>query len=334
MEYMATASTDRSVGLTNMKTRDTIYLQGHADCVYGCSFSPNSEQIASCSNDGTVIIWNSNDGEKSSQFKAHQLLARSVCWSPNGEYIATGSNDQSISVWSINRFTRRQQYNNLGGWVRDIEWHNNGLLAGVGNDPNLNIFDVRQKKGLVLQIPTQSKGDLSSLSFHYSGDCIAVGSFDRVVRIFDLRTGKLLQRHSAHTDAVTRVAFRPYSEDLLSVGRDHLARLWDLKAAKVSAVFDNHTDYALGCSWLPSARGFVTSGEDRRINAYRIKEGKVDPSSLEFDDGDILDALEKMQMEISNLADTMKALDKRLLLQEEKLQWLSDIDLPKTRNPK
>ena len=35
-----------------------------------------------------------------------------------------------------------------------------------------------------------------------------------------------------------------------------------------------------------------------------------------------------MQREITSLATTMKALDKRLLLQEEKIQWLADIDEP------
>ena len=38
-----------------------------------------------------------------------------------------------------------------------------------------------------------------------------------------------------------------------------------------------------------------------------------------------------MQNDISNLAATMKSLDKRLLLQEEKLQWLIDIDEPITK---
>lgn len=35
-----------------------------------------------------------------------------------------------------------------------------------------------------------------------------------------------------------------------------------------------------------------------------------------------------MQYELTNLANTMNSIDKRLLLQEEKLQWLIDIDDP------
>ena len=84
----------------------------------------------------------------------------------------------------------------------------------------------------------------------------------------------------------------------------------------------------LGCCWLPSSRGFVTCGEDRRICAYKVEDRPTDPGTLEYDGGDIAYALERMQRELTSLATTMKALDRRLLLQEEKIQWLSDIEEP------
>ena len=326
MLYLASASTDRSVGLTNLINRKTIYLQGHQDTVLDVKFSPNATQLASSSTDGTAILWDTQSGEKVGQFKGHQLTVRAVCWSPDGKYIATASNDQTAVVWSLNRFTKRHVLNGINGWVRDVKWFDN-TIAIAGNDDKVLIFDARNGK-CVQKIPTGTAADITSLSFHNSGTCIASGSFDQMVRIWDLRTASLLQRHAAHTAPITRVVFNPYDDDLLSVGKDRCARIWSLKKATISSVFRHHDSGVLGCCWLPSSRGFITCGEDRKIVAYKVEQNGNDINDYELDGGNLLAALEKMQSELNNLTNTMNTLDKRLLLQEEKLQWLADIDDP------
>ncbi|OHT01468.1 hypothetical protein TRFO_31694 [Tritrichomonas foetus] len=332
MLYIASASTDRSVGLTNLLTRHTNYLQSHQDSVLNVAFSPNATQLVSCSTDGSAILWDTASGEKLGQFKGHQLLVRSVCWSPDGKYIATASNDQTAVIWSLNRFTKRHVLNGINGWVRDVKWHGN-TIAIAGNDKNVLVFDTRTGKN-VQKIPTGTSADITSISFHHSGSCIASGSFDQMVRVWDLKTSSLLQRHAAHTAQITRVVFNPYDDDLLSVGKDGCARLWSMKTASIVACFRQHDSAVLGCCWLPSSRGFVTSGDDRRICAYKVEDRANDPNKYDLDGGDILSALDRMQAELTNLASTMNSLDKRLLLQEEKLQWLEDIDEPIRRAAK
>lgn len=332
MTILASASTDGSVGFTNFQTRQTNYCQNHGDPVYGVSFSPNSQYLISCSNNGKVILWDCKENEEIGSFKAHELTIRSVCWSPDGKYIATSSNDQTASIWSLNRFTKRQVLTGLKGWIRDIKWSGN-TIAVAGNDSQVLLFDSRTGKPS-LSIPTSSSSDVSSISFHNSGQCIAAASYDHIVRIWDLRTSSILQKHSAHTDSVLRVSFNPYNEDLLSVGRDGYAKIWDLKTGTVSLSCQNHSSSVLGCCWLPSSQGFLTSGEDHRICSYKISDTGIDPLSLDYQDGDILDTLEKMQNDISRLVSTMKSIDQRLLLQEERLQWLEDIDTKISRKRK
>jgi WD40 repeat protein len=329
MRYLASASSDRSAGVTSLKTRNTRYFQGHQDAVYCVAFSPNSASLVSCSSDGTALLWDVTSGEKIGSFRGHQLTVRSVCWSPDGQYIATASNDQTAAIWSLNRFTRRQVLGGIKSWVRDVKWSGN-TVAICGNDPNFIAFDSRTGKP-AQTIATGATGDLSSLSFHNSGTCLAVGSFDQTVRIYDLRTGSLMQKHAAHSAPVTRVAFRPYGDDLLSIGKDGVARIWNLATGTLDACFNQPDDSLLGCCWLPSCRGFLTSDADRRICGYKIEEQPIDPTDLGLDGGDIMITLERMQTELTSLALTMKTLDKRLLLQEEKLQWLSDMDEPISR---
>jgi WD40 repeat protein len=324
--YMASASTDGSVGYTNLLTRHTEILHGHQDPVLAVAFSPSAANLVSTSNDGSAVLWNCASREKITTFRAHQLPVRSVCWSPDGKFIATGSSDQTTVIWSLNHFTKRQVLSGLKGWVRDVKWVDNTIAVG-GNDSSILLFDSRTGK-IALSIPTNTGADIMSLSLHEQRACLASGASDQMIRIWDLRTGDLLQRHSAHTAPVTRVAFIPYGDDLLSAGKDGVARLWNLKSATCSACFRQHEAGILGLCWLPSARGFVTSGEDRRICVFRLGETERNANSWEFEGGNVTVALGRLQNELTAVVTTMQALDRRLLLQEEKIQWLSDIEEP------
>lgn len=325
--FMVTASSDCSVCYTNLQTRKSEFLKDQNQPLYSVSVSPNSKLFASCSNTGDVTVWNVDTLEKAGQYKAHQLLARTICWSPDGAYIATGSNDQNVAIYSLKSFTRRHVFHALNGWVRSIKWQDS-KIAVVGNSHSIEIWDPRAPKK-VLSIDSGAQGDLSSVSFHHSGFYVGTGSFDNLIRIHDLRNLKLAQRFCAHTSAVTNVAFNPYTEDFLSVGRDCMAKIWDLKTAQVTATFTHHTEGILGCCWQPTSRGFVTCGKDQAICSYRLVSKPLSPSDLPMDDGDVFESLERIQDEITKLARTMKSIEKRLLLQEEKLQWLSDVDVTK-----
>ena len=77
-------------------------IEGHSDCVYSVSFSPDGTRIASGSHDSTVRIWDSETGKLvAGPFEGHSDWVSSVAFSPDGTRIASGSADKTVRIWDV-----------------------------------------------------------------------------------------------------------------------------------------------------------------------------------------------------------------------------------------
>lgn len=64
--------------------------------------------------------------------------------------------------------------------------------------------------------------------------CIATGSLDGVVRLWDLKTSSLLERFEGHKDSVYSVSFSPDGKSLVSGSLDKTVKVWDLSPQSIS----------------------------------------------------------------------------------------------------
>ena len=67
------------------------------------------------------------------------------------------------------------------------------------------------------------------MRFHPDGTCIASGSSDKVIKIFDIRSQQPIQHYDASADAVNGVDFHPNGRYLLSASADSTVKIWDLR---------------------------------------------------------------------------------------------------------
>ena len=81
---------------------------------------------------------------------------------------------------------------------------------------------------------------LYSCDFNPDGTCIATSSHDKKVRIYDIRTKKIVQIYDAHADSVLSVDFHPSGGFLLSTGADSKAKIWDLRMGKLAYTLLGH----------------------------------------------------------------------------------------------
>jgi centriolar protein POC1 len=70
---------------------------------------------------------------------------------------------------------------------------------------------------------------VASVNFHPDGSCLASCGSDKKIKIFDVRSTRLLQHYDAHNDAVNSVFFHSNGQYLVSSSNDSTVKIWDLR---------------------------------------------------------------------------------------------------------
>ncbi|MBO3460805.1 tetratricopeptide repeat protein [Aetokthonos hydrillicola Thurmond2011] len=257
-------------------------LEGHHDIVWGVSFSPDNQLLASGSTDRTVKLWRS-DGGLLQTLNGHSDAVTSVSFSPDGKLLASASLDKTIRLWhrdSINAEFDPWSYKTIeghGDWVYSVNFSPDGkLLASGGKDASVKLWSSNGNRLKVLRGHT---GWVNWVNFSPDSQFLASASEDQTVKIWR-RDGTLAQTLLGHSSGVTYVAFSPDGQMLATGSRDKTVKLWrreELKSSKNGFVFRlvrtlQHSGTVWSLSFSTNGQNLATAGDDKKISLWNISE--------------------------------------------------------------
>jgi WD40 repeat protein/serine/threonine protein kinase len=189
----------------------------------------------------TALIW-----------RANQDLQREVYF----QRITVAHRELSIDNLDAALRALRDCPEDLRGW----EWHY--LMRLVKVEP------------LVIRDKTEVLG----VAFSPDGERIASAGGDGAIRIWNSRTGEVIQQFPAHTDSVVSVAFHPTGKHIASVGADNQVKVWDLTTRR--EVFDGPCDagrkFGTACTAAFSPDGrLLAAGSDGVVRLWDWENHQV-----------------------------------------------------------
>lgn len=164
-------------------------LEGHLDGVMNIKWSPNGSQIASASDDKTIMIWNTTSWVRTKIFAGHTLGVLDVDWSPDGSQLVSGSRDYNIRTWNALNGEEGQIWDDVN-CQRSVDWHPDGeLIAASGVD--LVMLKIRNATtGTIIKTYTESADSRSvvmSSRWSSDGERLAAGAGkEHALRVYAL----------------------------------------------------------------------------------------------------------------------------------------------------
>lgn len=204
-DMLVSASRDKTLIKWNI-TRDSVEsfgipqrrLKGHGHYVEDVSISSDGKYALSGSWDGTLRLWNLDNGETTCRFVGHKKDVLSVSFSADNRQIVSGSRDRGINLW-----------NTLGQLKFEItnEGHTDWVSC-VRFSPNMD------------------------------APLIVSAGWDKLVKVWDLTTCNLHKNLVGHTGYVNTVTVSPDGSLCASGGKDGTAMLWDLNEGRCLSQLD------------------------------------------------------------------------------------------------
>jgi WD40 repeat protein len=212
-------------------------LPGHAGCVTGVAFSPDSAVLASSGGplEPTIKLWRLSDGAVLRTIDASTNGVTALAFSPDGSILASGGDfsEQTIQLWNVSDGTLRQT---LAG-------HTNGV---------------------------------TTLAFSQDGSLIASGGrrFDNTVKIWAVTNGALLRSWSGHAWNIETVAFSPDGATVASGSRGtNPLAVWRMSDSSRRS-FGSGTNPVFTIAFSPDS-SVLASAEKNAVNFWNVALGTL-----------------------------------------------------------
>ncbi len=114
---------------------------------------------------------------------------------------------------------------------------------------------------------------IRSLTFSPDGTTLASASFDKTVKLWDIRTGECLKTLQAH-GRVNSVSISPDGKTLASGSNDKTVKLWDIRTGECLKTFQEHTDAVQSVEISPDGRIVASSSNDETIKLWNMRSGE------------------------------------------------------------
>jgi WD40 repeat protein len=143
-------------------------------------------------------------------------------------------------------------------------------IAGAGADGAVRVFD---DSGRLLRKLSGHTGAATALAFG-PGGLLASGGADRVVRIWEAESGRVVRELKHHEAGITGLAWHDGAGGLASASLDGTVRLWDGTGGAVRAVLQGHADAVNGLAFSPNGSRLATAGADRTVRLWDTTAGQ------------------------------------------------------------
>ncbi|KAM9250168.1 WD repeat, SAM and U-box domain-containing protein 1 isoform 3-T3 [Dugong dugon] len=286
---LATCSLDKTIrvySLSNFTELPHSPLKFHTYAVHCCCFSPSGHLLASCSTDGTTVLWNTQNGQTLAVMEQPSGSPVRVCrFSPDSTCLVSGAADGTVVLWNIQTYKLYRCGSVKDGSLVACAFSPSGDLFVTGSScGDLTVWDdkmrcLHSEKAHDLGVTCcdfssqpVSDGEQDFQFFRLAScgqDCqikIWIVSFTHILG-FVLKYKSTLSGHSA---PVLACAFSHDGQMLVSGSVDKSVVVYDTNTENILHRLTQHTRYVTTCAFALNTLLLATGSMDKTVNIWQF----------------------------------------------------------------
>jgi WD40 repeat protein/serine/threonine protein kinase len=288
---IASAGADHTVKLWDATTGNLLKTIKEFEAeVYQVAYSSDGARLAAISGrlnePGQVVIWDTQTGKELRTIPTPSGTFQRVAFSRDGRRIAasaaSSAENTAVIVCDASTGAVERAFAVAPDKVLDLSFSPDGnqLAAAFGSNET---FELDPRPGKV-RVWDLTLGDeyvlddqarpLLTLDWSPNGQQIATGGWDRVVKIWDLKSRRVVQALRGHRGNIFDLAFSHDGHRLVSASFDSTAKIWDPATGEELITLRGHRSPMNGLAFSRDRQRVVTSSDDGTVKIWDATAGQ------------------------------------------------------------
>jgi WD40 repeat protein len=243
-------------------------------------YLPDGQRVVTGSDDGTVKVWNLENGEQEGTSMEHESEVYDLAVTRDGTRIISSDVDGNIKVWNVESHEIVKEWIDPDGGI-DIALSPDDRLIAV-SDETVAFYTM---EGRQVNHPIEvGSYYVSALSFSPDGKKLACCTRDDI-RVYDVASGTLiLGPLRGHQGYVSNVLWSRDGSRLFSASNDKTIRCWNSDTGEqIGHPWTGHTNWIRSLSLSPDGSILASASWDNTVRFWDTTTGNPIGQHLQHD---------------------------------------------------
>lgn len=241
---------------------------------------PAGQIVAVGGVDGSIRVWELQTRMKVATLRSrvhlrtgHAAMVTAMAFSADGALLASGHLDGAVDLWDV-----------ASGLEAPVTPRHEGAVTGIAFSADATVLVSGGKDAVVKcwEMPALMAGEARRVlrrqpaevtALVRSGDRVFTAHGNRVIRIEELETGRLLATLHGHPAAPSVLAVSPRGDLLVTGSRDGAVRVFGVEARTQLRLLEGHTRPVASLAFMAGGRRLAGVARDNQLLVWDVARG-------------------------------------------------------------